>query len=91
MSDVKPEDFLFELLEKEQKQNKKLSWHLIHTKANWIEKGAQREQERIIKLLEPLAECDKEVCGTDGETHYGLDCDAFSFQYAINLIKGEQK
>jgi hypothetical protein len=51
MSDVKPEDFLFELLEKEQKQNKKLSWHLIHTKANWIEKGAQREQERIIKLL----------------------------------------
>jgi hypothetical protein len=52
MSDVKPEDFLFELLEKEQKQNKKLSWHLIHTKANWIEKGAQREQERIIKLIE---------------------------------------
>jgi hypothetical protein len=53
--------------------------------------GVDAERERIIKLLEPLAECDKEVCGTDGETHYGLDCDAFSFQYAINLIKGKQK
>ena len=51
----------------------------------------ETERNRIIKLLEPLAECDKEVCGTDGETHYGLDCDAFSFRYAINLIKGEQK
>jgi hypothetical protein len=65
---------------------------LIHTNAHRAyEQGVQREQERIIKLLEPLAECDKEVCGTDGETHYGLDCDAFSFKYAINLIKGEQK
>ena len=53
--------------------------------------GVDAERERIINLLEPLAECDKEVCGTDGETHYGLDCDAFSFQYAISLIKGEQK
>jgi hypothetical protein len=55
------------------------------------QEGALFEQQRTIKLLEPLAECDKEMCGTDGETHYGLDCDAFSFQYAINLIKGEQK
>jgi hypothetical protein len=65
---------------------------LIHTNATIAyNQGVERERERIIKLLEPLAECDKEVCGTDVETHYGLDCDAFSFQYAINLIKGEQK
>jgi hypothetical protein len=51
--------------------------------------GIIQEQERIISLLEPLAECDKEVCGPDGETHYGLDCDAFTFQYAINLIEGD--
>ena len=49
------------------------------------------ERERIIKLLEPLATCDPELCGENSEDHYREDCSAFEYQYAIDLIKGEQK
>ena len=53
--------------------------------------GAEQERARIIKLLEPLATCDPELCGENSEDHYREDCSAFTYQYAINLIKGEQK
>lgn len=45
------------------------------------------EQERIIKLLEPLAQ-HSELCESGC---YPEDCSAFAYQYAIGLIKGEQK
>lgn len=49
--------------------------------------GAEQERERIIKLLTPYAihmpDC---VNGC-----YAEDCSAYSYQHAIDLIKGEQK
>jgi len=60
---------------------------LIHSNARVaFDQGAKTERQRIIKLLEPLAEhCDcKEGC-------YPEDCSAPSYQFAIGLIKGEQK
>lgn len=54
-------------------------------------KGATDERERIIKLLEPLAKHD-ELCYDNGKLScYFEDCQASSYQYAIELIKGEQK
>jgi hypothetical protein len=53
--------------------------------------GAKRERERVIKLLEPLAKHD-ELCYDEGKiTCYFDDCHASDYQYAIELIKGEQK
>jgi hypothetical protein len=49
--------------------------------------GAEAERERIIKLLEPLAQHDK-FCN---QGCYPEDCSAPSYEYAIELIKGEQK
>lgn len=48
--------------------------------------GAEAEQERIIKLLEPLAKHDEEMCA---EGCWPEDCSASSYQYAIELIKKE--
>lgn len=51
----------------------------------------ETERERIIKLLEPLAKHD-ELCYDNGKLScYFEDCQASSYQYAIELIKGEQK
>ena len=53
--------------------------------------GEMVERERIIKLLEPLAKHD-ESCYEEGKVScYFEDCHASSYQYAIELIKGEQK
>lgn len=49
--------------------------------------GADFERKRIIKLLEPLAE-HEDYC-QDG--CYPEDCSAPSYQYAIDLIKREDK
>lgn len=58
----------------------------LGTRYRYRQEGAALERERIIELLEPLAEhwdC-KEGC-------YPEDCSAPSYEYAIDLIKGEQK
>ncbi len=53
--------------------------------------GAEKERERIIALLEPLAKHD-ESCYDNGKLScYFEDCQASSYGYAIELIKGEQK
>jgi hypothetical protein len=83
VSNVKPEDFLIDLLEKEREQNKKLSWHLIHTKAKWIKKGESRERYRIVKLLQPHAE-HEDWCEDGG--CYPEDCSAPVVQYLIRKI-----
>ena len=61
---------------------------LIHSNAaNAFRQGRVTEQNRIIKLLEPHAQHDdycKDGCYSDG-------CLAFAYQYAIGLIKREQK
>jgi hypothetical protein len=65
---------------------------LIHTNAhNAYEIGVRTERERIIRLLEPLAEHD-EMCYDEGKINcYFEDCHASDYKYAIELIKGEQK
>lgn len=50
------------------------------------EQGVSRERDRIVTLLQPFAECDKELCGTDGKDHYGLDCDAYTYHHVIQQI-----
>jgi len=66
---------------------------LIHTNAHRAyEQGVQRERERIIKLLEPLAEHDEEMCYDDEKLDcFSEDCSAPIYQYAIELIRGEKK
>lgn len=62
---------------------------LIHRNAELAYlQGAARERERIIELLKPLAQHDPEMCEP---RCWPEDCSAFQFQYAIELIKGEQK
>jgi hypothetical protein len=57
----------------------------------WHEQGVAAERERIIALLEPLAKHD-ESCYDNGKLScYFEDCQASSYEYAIELIKGEQK
>jgi len=51
----------------------------------WL--GRRREQDRILKILQSFAE-HSELCDSGC---YPEDCDALSFQYAIELIKGERK
>jgi hypothetical protein len=56
-----------------------------------IDSHVKGERNRIIKLLEPLAKHD-ESCYEQGKVScYFEDCHASSYQYAIELIKGEQK
>lgn len=50
------------------------------------EQGVSRERERIVSLLQPLAECDEVLCGTDGKDHYGLECDAYTYHHIIQQI-----
>jgi hypothetical protein len=66
---------------------------LIHTNATIaFNQGAQREQERIIKLLKPHAEHDEAMCYFKGKREcYPEDCSAPLIQWVIALIKGEQK
>jgi hypothetical protein len=65
---------------------------LIHTNATIaFNQGVDRERERIIKLLEPLAEHDEDLCYDDAILVCWEDCEAPSYQDAIGLIKGEQK
>lgn len=51
--------------------------------------GAAIERERIIKLLEPLGECEPSICrkGCRGEYR----CIGWAYRHAIALIKGENK
>lgn len=51
----------------------------------WV--GTRRENKRIVKLLEPLAE-HNDYC-VDG--CYPEDCSAPSYEIALALVKGEQK
>lgn len=51
----------------------------------WL--GKRREQDRILKILQPFAE-HNELCESGC---YPEDCDAPSFEYAIELIKAGQK
>lgn len=60
---------------------------ITHNAHRAYEQGISRERERIIKLLEPLAE-HEDFC-KDG--CYPEDCSAPSYEFAIGLIKGEQK
>ena len=54
--------------------------------------GVDAERERIIKLLEPLAEHDEEMCYDDEKLDcFSEDCSAPIYQYAIELIRGEKK
>lgn len=48
-----------------------------------VERGAAEERDRIIKLLEPYIDCRDELC-------YPY-CSCFRSEFAIALIKGEQK
>lgn len=56
-----------------------------------FDQGVKTEQNRIVGLLAPLAKCDPELCGKDGSAHYGLDCDAYTMQFAIDLIQGNME
>ena len=53
--------------------------------------GELVERKRIIALLEPLAKHDKSCYDQGKVSCYFEDCQASSYQYAIDLIKGEQK
>ena len=58
----------------------------VEQKKYW-QSGRDYELNRILKILQPFAE-HGELCESGC---YPEDCDAVSFQYAIELIKGEQK
>lgn len=62
---------------------------LIHTNAVIAYKqGVERERERIIKLLEPLAEHDEETCYFEGRLAcYPEDCSAPLYRHALQLIQ----
>lgn len=49
--------------------------------------GVNDERERIIKLLEPLGECEPSICrkGCRGEYR----CIGWAYRHAIRLIKGD--
>jgi hypothetical protein len=65
---------------------------IVTTTVRAFNSGVAHERQRIVKMLEPLAECDKEMCGTDGETHYGLDCDAYTYHHVIQqILKAESE
>lgn len=55
----------------------------LGTRYRYRQEGAEIERERIIKLLEPYIDCRDELC-------YPY-CSCFRSEFAIALIKGEQK
>ncbi len=54
-----------------------------------LAKGMEIELERIIKLLEPLGECEPSICGKGCRGQY--KCVGWAYRHAIRLIKGENK
>lgn len=52
-------------------------------------KVAKAAEERIIKLLEPLGECEPSICGKGCRGEYR--CIGWAYRHAIRLIKGENK
>ena len=66
---------------------------LIHSNARVaFDTGVKTEQQRILTILEPLAEHDEEMCYHEGKLEcWPDDCSAPLYQFAIDLIKGEQK
>jgi hypothetical protein len=64
-----------------------LTDYTISDKKFW-QAGRDYERQRIIKLLEPLARHNEYLCADICSPE---DCNAFSFEHAIALIKGEQK
>ena len=56
----------------------------------WL--GKRREQDRILKVLQPHAEHDEDMCYSEGKQEcYPEDCSAPVIQWIVALIKGEQK
>lgn len=51
--------------------------------------GERLAEERIIKLLEPLGECEPSICGKGCRGEYR--CIGWAYRHAIRLIKGENK
>ena len=51
--------------------------------------GVRAERERLIKLLEPLGECEPSICrkGCRGEYR----CIGWAYRHAIRLIKGQKQ
>jgi hypothetical protein len=66
---------------------------LIHTNAQHaFAIGVKTERERIIRLLEPLADHDEDMCYSEGKQEcYPEDCSAPVIRWVIALIKGENK
>ena len=51
--------------------------------------GESLEDDRIIKLLEPLGECEPSICGKGCRGEHR--CIGWAYRHAIRLIKGENK
>lgn len=51
--------------------------------------GESLEDDRIVKLLEPLGECEPSICGKGCRGQY--KCVGWAYRHAIRLIKGENK
>ena len=51
--------------------------------------GVKHAEQRIIKLLEPLGECEPSICGKGCRGQY--KCVGWAYRHAIRLIKGENK
>ena len=51
--------------------------------------GESLEDDRIIKLLEPLGECEPSICGKGCRGQH--KCVGWAYRHAIRLIKGENK
>jgi hypothetical protein len=60
----------------------------LETFSEAFREGKKKERGRIIKLLEPLAKCDPELCALGC---YPEDCSSASYENAIAVIKGEKK
>ena len=65
---------------------------LIHRNAQLaFEQGVKTERERIIKILESLAQHDEEMCYFDGKLIcYPEDCNAGVFAWTLQLIQNER-
>jgi hypothetical protein len=49
--------------------------------------GVNDERDRIIKLLEPLGECEPSICGKGCRGEHR--CIGWAYRHAIRLIKGD--
>jgi hypothetical protein len=49
--------------------------------------GVNDERERIVKLLEPLGECEPSICGKGCRGEHR--CIGWAYRHAIRLIKGD--